>query len=83
MYVLKTIVIWDSCGQESIKFFTLDGDRRDLNQVYINACENQDGQKRLNKVLAYDKHGKPKVTLLDEFPIVERVDYVIVAGFMP
>ena len=37
---MKTVVIWDTVGMDSIKYFVLDGDFSHLNEVYINAVAN-------------------------------------------
>lgn len=89
---MKTVVIWDTCGQGQIRFFVLDGDMSRLNTIYINTYTEKTpaGRKQqklideLNK-LVYDDQGKDIVTFLDDFPVeeVKAGAKVIVAGFLP
>jgi len=82
---MKTVVIWDTM-EADIKFFVLEGDYRHLDQVYLNSCgedQIEEKQDELNDVLAYDEHGRPKVKMLDSFPLEEKPDFVVVCGFIP
>jgi hypothetical protein len=83
---VKTVVIWDQCGSESLQFFVFDKDIRDLDGVYINSTESSDEQvDKLNEVIAYDDDGRPKVKMLSQFPLQAVKDgaSVIVCGFIP
>jgi hypothetical protein len=81
---MKTVFIWDEMVGE-IKFFVVDGDYRHLNNIYINGSDDDEKLDQLNEILAYDDAGKPKVTMLTEFPAQDVKDgaFVIVAGFLP
>lgn len=89
---MKTVVIWDMCGEAPIKYFIADGDLSRLNGLYINTYTEKtpEGRKKekllmeLSK-LTYDKHGTFLHALLDTFPIQAVKDgaQVIVAGFLP
>jgi hypothetical protein len=82
---MKTIVIWDQCGQSPIESFVLEGDYTHLNGVYINIAGDQEKQDELDEILSYDDFGRPKVKMLNGFPsdIYEVGDVVIVCGFVP
>ena len=89
---MKTIVIWDMCGQEPIKYFIADGDLSRLNGLYINTYtektpEGRKKEKLLTELskLTYDKEGNFLQTLLSDFPVQAVKDgaLVIVAGFLP
>lgn len=81
---MKTVVIWNTFGEEQIKFFVLDGDYSHLNETYLNSMDNEANQDELNEILAYDDKGKPKVNMLVDFPLPIAIeDKVIVCGFIP
>jgi hypothetical protein len=89
---MKTVVIWDTCGAETIHFFILDGDLSRLNGLYINTYtektpEGRKKEKLLNELskLTYDKKGNFLQKLLPAFPVdeVKAGALVIVAGFLP
>ena len=89
---MKTVVIWDMCGQEPIKYFILDGDFTRLAGLYINTYtektpEGRKKEKLLTELskLTYDKIGTFLPVLLDDFPVQAVKDgaQVIVAGFLP
>ena len=81
---MKTIVIWDSCGEEQIQFFVLDGDYSYFNKVYIGINANIEYQKKLN-ALMYDEEGNQKIEFFDDFPmqVTNEGFCVIKAGLIP
>lgn len=82
---MNTIVIWDQCGQDAIKFFVLKGDYLHLHEIYLGSVDNQEKQDELNELLSYDDLGQPKVKMVDKFPYgtYQYGDIVIVCGFIP
>jgi len=79
----QTVVIWDSCGVEAIRFFVVDADITHLNDVYINSTDSSyEAQEELNKRL-FDDEGR-ELPYLRDFPVeaVKNGASVIVAGFM-
>lgn len=85
---MKTIVIWDTCGVENLKFFILSGDKSHLDNVYLNAYSDDAEQNKLQvelDALVYGPDGCSMVNVLDEFPVCAIMpgDKVIAAGFLP
>lgn len=83
---MKTVMIYDQCGQDDIKFAVLDGDYSHLNGAYINSTETSDDVAEELSDLLYDpESGNNRVELLEHFPIdaVKNGAIVIVAGFLP
>lgn len=83
----KTAVIWDTVSLEKIRFFIVDGDISELDDVYINdaADENDHRQDRLSD-LVYDDNGNTLVEFIskEEFEsAVRNGAKVIVCGFLP
>jgi hypothetical protein len=65
---MKTVVIWDSMGQDNVKFFIVEGDYSHLNNVYINSGETEK-EDELEALMSYDNEGKTKHEMLSEFPL--------------
>lgn len=92
---MKTIVVWDTCGESEINFFVLDGDYKHLDRVRINAyTEDADEEAKQEELhnLVYDVDtGDLLVDMSPEFPyhIPESVPgyregwQIIVAAFIP
>lgn len=85
---MKTVMIYDQCGQDPIEFIVLEGDYRRLNGVYINASSTgKDGEKLQRELdnLLYTKKGKRHHKPLNQFPVAEVAAgaFVIIAGFLP
>ena len=87
---MKTIIIFDQLGDAMLQFIVLDGDYSRFSGVCINRqykstiATRFELQEELYELL-YDKNGKMKFTLLEEFPIdVVKRDKVkvIVCEFM-
>lgn len=87
---MKTVMIWDECGQEPIRYVVLEGDFRKFDRVYVNTYTKDKKEQELQRelcALVYDEHTGEKLhEMTEEFPVnaVSR-DYafVIVAGFLP
>lgn len=77
----KTIFIYDSCGEEEIKFFVKDGDYSHLDRVYVNAADNEKLIDQLIEIL----ESNPK--MLKHFPrktLIANPDAkIICVGFIP
>lgn len=82
---MQTIIIWDTIGMSPIQFFVLDGDYRQLSNIYINAGDNQVLEDKLYDLI-YDGDGLYVQTPLKNFPsdvFNQTNTVVIVAGFLP
>ena len=68
---MKTVVIWDTCGESNIRFFVLDGDFSHLNNVYFNSyIEGDEGYEvKLDELETIVCDDGFKATLLDSFPV--------------
>lgn len=91
---MKTVMIYDQCGEQELQFFIFEGDHSRLNKVYINTdspseSEDEDYEKRKDELLLllYKSEGLSEfsVPILKEFPVdaVKDGAIVIVAGFAP
>lgn len=83
---MKTILIWDMCGQEPIQFVILDGDYSHLDGIFINHVDHDPALIDELYNLMYDKAGQYRQKLRRKFPIktVRKPDTkVIIAGFLP
>lgn len=82
---MKTVVIWDSCGVEPIRFFVVNRDLEHLNGKFYGSvdCSEEDGQEVSN--LVYTDSGEQYVEMMDSFPVdaVKAGAKVIVCGYMP
>jgi hypothetical protein len=81
---MQTVMIFDQCGQEQVKFAVLEGDYTHLNGIYINSTENEEEKERELMKLLYEKDGTMLVKLLDFFPVEAVINggKVIVTGFL-
>lgn len=82
---MKTIVIFDQCGQEPLSFFISQKNLTSLDNVYINASNTSKKKEEKALALIYNKDGKLKPKMLESFP-VDKVDAdtkVITIGFIP
>lgn len=95
---MKTIVIWDTCGDNPISFFILEGNYAHLNNVYCNSFrESDEAYEAYNALvdelysLVFAEDGAFRLEALDTFPIEVITDMygklnmatVIVAGCVP
>ena len=74
---MKTIFIFDQCGESAIKFFIKEGDYSHLDDKYIGSCGDDEFLDELNSIQELD--------WLDSFPVdsFEKGDKVVVIGFIP
>jgi hypothetical protein len=82
---MKTVMIFDSCGDGPIKFFIFKEDVSHLDGVFINSSEaNEDLQTELSDLI-YGKDGTDLRKFYKKFPIktVRAGAKVIIAGFYP
>lgn len=83
---MKTVIVWDMCGQENVRFAVLDGDFTHLSGVYINDADvDTDKENELSSIF-YDEEGQDKQELREQFPVevVKSEECaVITAGFYP
>ena len=68
---MKTIVIWDQCGQADISFFVVQGDKSHLNNLYIGGYITEEQEDEINQMIAYNDDGNPQVKMLMQFPTYE------------
>jgi len=85
---VKTVLIYDQCGEVPIKFAVLDGDFSHLDRIYINmATKDSTNRRRQDELssLVYDKAGQTIMRFYDKFPYkaMGPNTKVIVAGFLP
>ena len=85
---MKTIVIWDSCGEEGIKFCILEGNHYQLNNLYINDANLPDDSASILEETFLNEYGtfKREIIWLPEFPrevMLQDLCKVIVCGILP
>lgn len=82
---MKTVLIYDQCGEASIEFYILDGDYQHLDRVYINGAEEEQEKQDELSALLYDNKSQKKLKARMTFPTNAVIDgaAVIVAGFLP
>lgn len=82
---MKTVLIYDQCGQEDVKFVVIDKDVSHLDGIYINNSENS--MELVNELcdLLYANNGDKLVKFSEKFPTQDVIDgaKVIVCGFFP
>lgn len=80
---MKTVVIYDQCGEYSPTFAVLDGDYRHFDKCYVNDASGTGDA--WGEFLYPDDTGNCAVNFQEEFPIeaVKEGAFVIVAGFLP
>lgn len=81
---MKTVMIFDSCGETELRFYVLEGNYSHLNNVYINSCHDEDLEIELRELL-YTETFDEKCNYSEQFPIEEinQDTVVIVCGFTP
>ena len=83
---MKTVFIFDSCGQSPVKFILADGDYSRFEGVYINAYYGEDFhpekkplQEELEEFLwTQGEEWKDNVEYLNEWPYVHDESFVVV-----
>lgn len=82
MTIKNTIVIWDTCGEDEIKFFVVEKDISHLNNVYINSSSTtEEKEDELNQYMPEEG-----LHMVDSFPYSQYISMetaVIVCGFIP
>lgn len=82
---MKTIMIFDNCGEVPIQFYVLRGNYMHLDGVYVNSTKCK--QKLQDEItnLMYDAEGNTKLKPYKRFPIKTACAGapIIVAGFLP
>lgn len=83
---MKTILIYDQCGERPIEFYILDGDYTHLDGIYVNHSNHDENLRDELANLLYDEQtGDSLLTPETNFPTyeVKKGALVIVAGFLP
>lgn len=83
---MKTVIIYDQCGEDAIKFYVVEGDYEHLDGIYVNHSRQPEALRDMLADLFYDREtGQDLLTAEDSFPInaVKDGAVVIVAGFLP
>jgi hypothetical protein len=83
---MKTVMIYDQCGLDSLQFIVFEADLSHLDGIYINNCDQSPYlQDELSNLLYDTKDGRAIYEGLGEFPCAEVVKgaKVIVCGFLP
>lgn len=80
---MKTVLIFDECGQSQIQFAVVDGDWTEFNHVYVNTYESTKSDELCAKL--YDDFGNFLLDLQDDFPTQAVIDGapVVVVGCLP
>lgn len=80
---MKTVLIYDQCGESDLKFSVVDGDWSKFNNVYVNSVF--DISTELCDILFPDGSEGISIELRDEFPVdaVRNGANVVVIGFLP
>lgn len=84
---MKTILIFDQCGDAPIQFAVLQGDYSRFSKVYIGTNSDDESEVALQDELydlMYDSKGKLKVDMYQTFPInsFDLNTAVVVCGFV-
>ena len=76
---MKTVIIFDSCGEEDLKFYIVDGDWSILDKFYVGCTSPTVEQEKLMVQLL------EKESYVKEFPVeaVKEGAKVIVHGYAP
>ncbi len=82
---MKTVLIFDQCGEAPIEFYVLKGDYSRLADVYVNSTEADEALADELNDLFYDAEGKKLLKPKKRFPVnaVKNGALVITCGFLP
>ena len=86
---MKTVIIYDQCGEAAISFLVVDCDCSHLDGCYMNSAEcDEDDAEELDKLIhEYGPDGEfiRSKPLMKSFPVaaVKKGAKVIVCGFIP
>ena len=76
---MKTLIIYDQCGQEALEFYLMDCEWSKINGIYINNADNsEESEKYLMETLE-------KAEKCDTFPLsrMSEIQAVAICGFLP
>ncbi len=86
----NTIFIYDQCGQETVSFFSKEGDYSHLDQVYVNAMydsEEENAQLEISQselvAIIDEAQNNAETTLTFPLHLIGEGTKVIVVGFLP
>jgi hypothetical protein len=83
---MKTVIFWDTCGQDPLSFFIVDGDYSHLDGIFINHYkQSQELQDALNGLI-HNEDGQYKHKQYKKPPrkaMANLNNKIIVAGFLP
>jgi hypothetical protein len=82
---MKTVIIWDACGEDAIKFLVVRGDYSHLDGVYLNSEASAAEEAELNDLVIDEGYIRK---MSDDFPLKEFAlgssdIQVIVCGMVP
>lgn len=88
---MKTIVIWDQCGEEPIQFLIVEGDLSHLHNIYINTAYSEMTDIAKHDELCDLQEGWTEMKFLETFPVsvvqneltAGRTVKVVTCGFLP
>lgn len=85
---VRTILIYDQCGEAPIRYTVLDGDLSRFDKVFINRASDDEAlQEELSNLLYDEKTGTERVRWSDKFPkrfLLANPDAIIITcGFIP
>lgn len=80
---MKTVLIYDQCGESELMFAVVNGDWSKFNNVYVNSMSNLSTE--LCDMLFPDGGEELYINLQDNFPIdaVRSGANVVIIGFLP
>ena len=75
---MKTLIIFDSVGQDELRYVIVDGDRSQLQGVYVNQCvpegtDEEEWEKLTHEVFLIncDEEGNSNGDMTSEFPMAQ------------
>lgn len=82
---MKTVIIFDQCGQDDLKFRVVEGDYEHLNGKYGNTVDISDEETDEINKLVFDQEGYLFEDFTTEFPTeaVRQGASVVIIGFVP
>lgn len=83
---MKTIVIWDLCGEGPLQYFVVKHDVTHLDGTYINSTKCPEANQDELGSLIFDDLWREKIKMYHKFPmksVREPDSKVIVCGFLP
>lgn len=82
---MKTVLIYDSIGQDEIKFLVVEGDYRHLHGKYANSVETSEKEEDTINSLVFNEDWYLKEGFTTEFPTQAVIDgaFVVTIGFLP